>query len=125
MDGGKVERSVGAIDVCDQLCDLGFQLGVLDQGRRCDLDQDDLTLHLRVVVQKLFESLKLLLDTLDQVELVATDNDTLVLVRLADSLHLGQDPGSFALALNPLGIDTNRECADPNSGSVGVDTTGC
>lgn len=118
----KVQRPKRAVDIRHHLGDLSLQLGVLNQGRRGHLDEDHFSLHLWVVGQELFKGLQLLLDTLDGVELVTANNDALARVQLADRLHLGQDAGGLALAFHTLGVDTDREGADPNSGTLGVHT---
>lgn len=114
VHGSKVERAICTINVGNQLGNLGFQLSVLDQRRRRDLDHDNLSLHLGVVVQELFKRLEFLLNTLGQIELVATDNDALALIGLAYGFHLGENTRSLALALDTLGINTNGESADPH-----------
>ena len=59
MNGYEVQTSVFSIDMCDQLRYLTFQFGGIRECRRRHLDQYDLTLPFRVIMQEFLERTEL------------------------------------------------------------------
>ena len=59
MDGNEVQRAVLSIDVSDEFGDLTLQFRRICQGGRGDLDKDDLSNPLRVVLQQFFKGTQL------------------------------------------------------------------
>lgn len=62
VHGLELERAVGAVDLVDKLGDLGRERGRVAGARRGDLDEHDLVLPLRVVVQEALERAQLFVD---------------------------------------------------------------
>ena len=91
VDGNEVKRAVLSVDVRNELGHLTLKLGRVGQSGRRDLDEDDVADPLRVVLEQLLERAQLLQDALDDVELVAADDDLLALVQRTQGLELRLD----------------------------------
>lgn len=59
VDGDEVQRTILSVDMSDELGHLMFQFRRICQGGGCDLDENDLSNPLWVVLQQLFESSQL------------------------------------------------------------------
>lgn len=55
MDGNEVQRTVLSVDVSDKLGYLTLQFRRVCQGRRSDLDKDNLPDPLRIIFKKFLE----------------------------------------------------------------------
>ena len=94
VDGDEVQAPVLAVDVRDELGDLALEARRVGQGGGGDLDEDDLPSPLRIVLEELLKRFELLNNTLDDIELVATDDDLLALIQGSKSFELGLDTRS-------------------------------
>ena len=88
VHGYKIQATKFAIDAAHKLADLPFEFGRVGKGRGCDLNEDDPTLPFGVVAQQFGESVQLLHDTLDDVQLIASDNDLFPSIQLEEGLQL-------------------------------------
>jgi len=59
MDRNKIEGSIFAIDMRDKLGNLSLEFRRVRQGRRRHLDHDNVADPLRIIIEQLFESMKL------------------------------------------------------------------
>ena len=59
MYGYKVQGAVLAVDMCDELRDLSLELGGIRKRRRRDLDEDHISLPLRIILQQFLERTEL------------------------------------------------------------------
>jgi hypothetical protein len=71
----EIQATILAIDAAHELADLSFEFGSVGKCRRSNLNKDDSTYPLGVVVQQFGERAQLLNDTLDDVQFIASDND--------------------------------------------------
>lgn len=99
-----------------------FEFGVLRQCWSGDLNQDDLASPLRVGLQKLFERLELVVDSLCDIKLLSTDDNLLILVQHLEGLHLGLDPWGISVMRDTFDIDTDGTVADGSELALGFDT---
>ena len=97
MYGNEIEASVLSVDPGDQFTDLSFQLRCVRQAGTCHLDEDDLVPPLWIVMEELLKCLELLDDTLDDIELIPTDDDLLAFIQCAKGLQFGLDARSETL----------------------------
>jgi hypothetical protein len=90
-----VQGTESTVDMADKLGNLGLEVGLLRQCRGGDLNENDLAPPFRIDLQKLLECLKLVVDTLGDIELFSPDNDFLALVERSQGHSLGVDPRSI------------------------------
>jgi hypothetical protein len=84
----EIQATILAIDVAYELADLSFEFGRVGKRRRSNLNKDDSTYPLGVVVKQFGERAQLLNDTLDDVQFIASDNDLFPSVELEEGLQL-------------------------------------
>ena len=75
MHRDEVQATILAIDAAHKLADLSFEFWRVGKSRGCDLDKNDPTYPLGVIVQQLRERAQLLYDPLDDVQLIASNDD--------------------------------------------------
>jgi hypothetical protein len=92
----KVQATVFAIDAAHKLADLSFEFWRVGKSRGCNLDKDDPTYPLGVIVQQLRERAQLLYDPLDNVQLVASNNDLFPGVKLEEGFQFRSNARSRA-----------------------------
>jgi hypothetical protein len=83
----EVQTTIFAIDAAHKLADLSFEFWRVGKCRGCNLDKDDPTYPLRVIVQQLRERAQLLYDPLDNVQLIASNNDLFPGIELEEGLQ--------------------------------------
>src|SRR6267154_432098 len=83
----EVQATILAIDAAHKLADLSFEFWRVGKGRGCNLDKDDPTYPLGVIVQQLRERAQLLYDPLDNVQLIASNDDLFPGVNLEEGLQ--------------------------------------
>jgi hypothetical protein len=83
----EVQATVLAINAAHKLADLSFEFWRVGKSRGCDLDKDDPTYPLGVIVQQLRERAQLLYDPLDNVQLIASNNDLFPSIELEEGLQ--------------------------------------
>jgi hypothetical protein len=89
MHRDEVQATILAIDTAHKLADLSFEFWRVGKSRGCDLNKDDPTYPLGVIVQQLRERAQLLYDPLDNVQLIASNDDLFPGVELEEGLQLG------------------------------------
>jgi hypothetical protein len=87
----KVQATILAIDAAHKLADLSFEFWRVGKSRGSNLDKDDPTYPLGVIVQQLRERAQLLYDPLDNVQLVASNDDLFPGVELEEGLQFRSD----------------------------------
>jgi hypothetical protein len=75
VNRNKVQATVLAVDAAHELADLSFEFRRVGKSRGSNLNEDDPTYPLGVIVQQLREGAQLLYNPLDDVQLVASDDD--------------------------------------------------
>lgn len=123
MDGSVFERTILSVDMTDQLGRHSLQFGALREGRRGDLDQNNLASPLRVHFQEFFERLELVVHSFSHIELFSSHDNLLVFVDLSKSVNLGLDAWSISIMGDSLDIDSDRAVADSSDDAVDVDST--
>lgn len=83
----EVQATILAIDAAHKLADLSFEFWRVGKSRGCNLDEDDPTYPLGVVVQQLRERAQLLYDPLDNVQLIASNDDLFSGIELEEGLQ--------------------------------------
>lgn len=78
----------------DELRDLSLQLGCIGKTWAGNLDHDNLSTPLREISKEYFKGLEFLNDPLDNIELVATDNNFFTLIESTECLEFGIDTRS-------------------------------
>jgi hypothetical protein len=71
----KIQATILAIDAAHELADLSLEFWRVGKSRGCNLNKDDPTYPLGVIVQQLRECAQLLYDSLNDVQLIASDDD--------------------------------------------------
>ena len=71
----KIQVTILAVDAAHKLADLSFEFGRVGKGRRCNLDKDDPTYPLGVIVQQLRERAQLLYDPFSDIQLITSNDD--------------------------------------------------
>lgn len=84
----KVQATILAIDAAHKLADLSFEFWRVGKSRGSNLDKNDPTYPLGVIVQQLRERAQLLYDPLDNVQLVASNDDFFPGIELEEGLQL-------------------------------------
>ena len=87
MHRNEVQATILAIDAAHKLADLSFEFWRVGKSRGCNLDKDDPTYPLGVIMQQLRKRAQLLYDPLDNVQLVASNNDLFPGVELEEGLQ--------------------------------------
>lgn len=85
----EVQATILAIDSAHKLADLPFEFWRVGKSRGCNLNEDNPTYPLRVIVQQFRERAQLLHDPLDNVQLIASNDDLFPGVELEEGLQLG------------------------------------
>jgi hypothetical protein len=98
----EVQATILAIDGAHELADLSFEFGRVGKSRGCNLNKDDSTYPLGVVMQQFGECSQFLNDTLDDVQLVASNDDLFTCVELEEGLQLRLNAGTTAEKTNKL-----------------------
>jgi hypothetical protein len=83
----EVQATILAIDAAHKLADLSFEFWRVGKSRGCNLYKDDPTYPLGVIVQQLRERAQLLYDPLDNVQLIASNDDLFPGVELEEGLQ--------------------------------------
>lgn len=71
----KIQATILAIDGAHKLADLSFEFWRVGKSRGCNLNKDDPTYPFGVIVQQLRERAQLLHNPLDDVQLIASNDD--------------------------------------------------
>lgn len=87
MHRNKVQATILAVDAAHKFADLSFEFWRVGKSRGSNLDKDDPTYPLGVIVQQLRERAQLLYDPLDNVQLVASNDDLFPGVELEEGLQ--------------------------------------
>ena len=87
VHGDEVQTTILAIDAAHKLTNLSFQFWRVGKSRGCNLNKDDPTYPLGVIVQQLRECAQLLYDSLDNVQLIASNDDLFPGVELEEGLQ--------------------------------------
>jgi hypothetical protein len=82
----KIQATILAIDGAHEFADLSFEFWRVGKSRGCNLNKDDPTYPLWVIVQQLRERAQLLYDPLDNVQLIAPNDDLLPCVELEEGI---------------------------------------
>jgi hypothetical protein len=83
----EVQATILTIDAAHKLADLSFEFWRVGKSRRCNLDKDDPTYPLGVIMQQLGERAQLLYDTLDNIQFIASNDNLLSSVELEEGLQ--------------------------------------
>lgn len=83
----EVQATIFAIDAAHKLADLSFEFWRVGKSRGSNLNKDDPTYPLGVIVQQLRECAQLLYDPLDNVQLIASNDDLFPGVELEEGLQ--------------------------------------
>ena len=83
----EVQATILTIDAAHKLADLSFEFWRVGKSRGCNLNKDDPTYPLGVIVQQLRERAQLLYDPLDNVQLIASNDDLFPGVELEERLQ--------------------------------------
>jgi hypothetical protein len=89
MHRDEVQATILAVDTAHKFADLSFEFWRVGKSRGCNLNKDDPTYPLRVIVQQLRERAQLLYNPLDNVQLIASNDDLFPGVELEEGLQLG------------------------------------
>jgi hypothetical protein len=92
----EVQATILAIDAAHKLADLSFEFWRVGKSRGCNLNKDDPTYPLRIIVQQLRERAQLLYDPLDNVQLIASNDDLFPGVELEEGLQFRLNAGTRA-----------------------------
>ena len=96
----EIQATILAIDAAHELADLSFEFGRVGKSRRGNLNKDDSTYPLGVVMQQFGECAQFLNDTLDDIQLVASNDDLFTCVELEEGLQLRLNAGTTAEKTN-------------------------
>ena len=140
VDGNKVQRTILSVDVSNELGNLTLQFWRIRQGGRGNLDENDLSNPLRVVLQQFFEGSQLraegvsksdhkteryrtdlLNDALDNVELVTADDDFLTLIQSMESIEFGLDSGTENVSRDACRVDTDGAVVHGSNVTLDID----
>ena len=83
----EVQATILAIDAVHKFADLSLEFWRVGKSGRCNLYKNDPTYPLGVIVQQLRERAQLLYDPLDNVQLIATNDDLFPGVELEEGLQ--------------------------------------
>jgi hypothetical protein len=83
----EIQATILAIDGAHELADLSFEFGRVGKSRGCNLNKDDSTYPLGVVMQQFGECAQFLNDTLDDIQLVAPNDDLFPCVELEEGIQ--------------------------------------
>jgi hypothetical protein len=97
----EVQATILAIDTAHKLADLSFEFWRIGKSRGSNLDKDDPTYPLGVIVQQLRERAQLLYDPLDNVQLIASNDDLFPCVELEEGLQFRNNALTRAGGRNP------------------------
>lgn len=92
----EIQATILAIDVAHELADLSFEFGRVGKSRGSNLNEDDSAYPLGVVMQQFGECAQFLDDALDDVQLVASNDDLFPCVELEEGLQLRLNAGPNA-----------------------------
>lgn len=119
----KIQATILAIDGAHEFADLSFEFGRVGKSRGCDLNKNDPTYPLGVIVQQLRKCAQLLYDSLDDVQLVASNDDLFPSVELEEGVQFRLNTRTYAE--NPsangrtsLGPETTHRSRETRSAST-------
>lgn len=82
----EIQATILAIDGAHEFADLSFEFGRVGKSRRCNLNKDDPTYPFGVIVQQLRKRTQLLYNPLDDVQLIASNDDLFPSVELEEGV---------------------------------------
>ena len=88
VHGNEIQATILAIDAAHELADLAFEFGRVGKSQGCSLNKDDSTYPLEVVMQQFGECAQFLNNTLDDIQLVMSNDDPFPCVELEGGLQL-------------------------------------